>query len=88
MCMCAYVYVRINAVPAETKRGLWIPWSWSYKRLWAAEHGCWEPNSGALWEQFTISATKPSLHSGYSSAIQKNKVVPIERKWTQSYKMN
>lgn len=78
MCMCACVH--INAVPAETKRGLWIPWSWSYKRLWAAELECWEPTSGALWEQFTISATKPPLHSGYSSAIQKNKVVSIERK--------
>lgn len=23
----------------------WIPWNWSYRRLWATWHGCWELNS-------------------------------------------
>lgn len=32
----------------------WIPSTRSCKQLWAARHGCWEPNSGPLW---------PSKHS-------------------------
>lgn len=29
MCLSTYVYVHVSTVPAESRKGLWIPWSWS-----------------------------------------------------------
>lgn len=31
---CKWVQVLVEA------RGIWFPWSWSYRRLWATLHGC------------------------------------------------
>lgn len=48
-------------VPFEVKRGDQIPWSWSYKLLWA---NMWvlEMNSGPLQKQQVFLTTEPSLY--------------------------
>lgn len=52
--MCVGSYGQFSTVPTEAKRGPWILWSWSYRRYWAGQHGCWEQNSGPLPEQVTL----------------------------------
>lgn len=47
MCMrlhvCARVYTRVPLC-VWTVRRHWVVWSWSFRRLWTLQHGCWEPN--------------------------------------------
>jgi hypothetical protein len=43
---------------AHRDQSPWIPWSWSYKWLWATQYGCWERN---LTRTICILATEPSL---------------------------
>ena len=40
----------------------WMPWSESYRWLWAFLCGLWEPNSGPLLEQQGLLITEPSLY--------------------------
>lgn len=44
--LCGYVPMSTGACVGQRHC---IPWRWSY-RSWAAQHGCWEPNSGHLQE--------------------------------------
>lgn len=60
-----YVY----ACFAEAKRGLQIPWSWTYGQLWATGCGCWEGNVGKQQMFPTAESTPPvvfEIGSGYS----------------------
>lgn len=47
--MCTWVLM-----PTETRRGQWIPWSWSYRALWAAQRGPQDPSSGLLQWQHAL----------------------------------
>lgn len=40
-CTRVWVYVCGNAVPMETSRGSWMPWSWSYRWLQDTQQECW-----------------------------------------------
>lgn len=44
MC-CVYMFMYMGAVPMKSRRGCWIPWSWTYREL----------NSCSLQEQYTAS---------------------------------
>ena len=44
--LCGYLHV--SAMPTESRRGHQIPWSWSYRILWAIWCGCWELNPSPL----------------------------------------
>lgn len=46
---CVYVHHK-RAVPVEARKGLWVPWNWNYRQLWAP-CGCWKPNPDPLQEQ-------------------------------------
>lgn len=59
-CVCAFVHMWVQ-VPVESRRQCGVPWSWSYRYLWAAWHGCWELSMGNLPEQWTFSTVKTSL---------------------------
>ena len=56
-CPLISVYVQVHM---ESKRGYRIPWSSSYRQLWAAQCGFWEPNS-ILWKQQAHLTAEPSL---------------------------
>lgn len=58
LCVCIYVWV-----PKETRRGHWIPWSWSYRRWSTIRYECWEPTLGPWKEQPTLLPTEPSLQA-------------------------
>lgn len=45
MCASVYVYAICVQMPPRSRRH-WIPKSWRYRNLRAAQHGCW--NSSAL----------------------------------------
>lgn len=55
-------------VLVETRRGHQIPWSWSYKRLWAAWAGCWELDLGPLEEQ-PVTAEPPLQLQGVAVCV-------------------
>lgn len=57
MCLCWHVH--INAVPEETRRESQIPWSQSYRQLWASWHGCWQSKLDPLKEQCMLLTTGP-----------------------------
>lgn len=42
--------LHVCMVPAEVRRGCWMPWNWSYR--WQP-YGCWELNMGPLQEQLS-----------------------------------
>lgn len=46
--MLGHIWVQVHT---ESRRGDQIIWSWSYRWLWVAKHGTWEPNSSPLQEQ-------------------------------------
>lgn len=52
--MCMYVPTHVW-VPAGARKWQWIPWSWSYRWLKAAQHRRWEQNSGILKEQQALN---------------------------------
>jgi hypothetical protein len=47
-------------VPTES-RGIWYPWIWSCRQLWASCCGCWELNSGPLQEWYILLTSEASL---------------------------
>lgn len=59
ICICVYMYVRAGAQRGQ-KRAL-DHWRWSSRRLWAAQHDCWDMNMGSLHEQCVILTAEPSL---------------------------
>jgi hypothetical protein len=52
-------------LPTEARRGRHIPWSWSYRHLGAAGHGCWHLNSDPLVVQSVLLTAEPSLQSWF-----------------------
>lgn len=50
ICVCA----------VDCRRGCWVPWSWSYRLLWAALCRFWEADSGP-YKSACILATEPFL---------------------------
>lgn len=52
--MCVYVPTHVWE-PAEARKWQWIPWSWNYRRLIAAQHRRWEQNSGIFEEQQALN---------------------------------
>lgn len=38
-----------------------IPGVWTSRWLYAAGHGCWEPDSGPLLDQYVLLLVEPSL---------------------------
>lgn len=70
----------------EAKRGLQIPWSWSFRWLWTAQCEFWEQNSGPPQEQEVFSNRRllPSpifLTSEYTvnsfSAVEYSSATPL-----------
>lgn len=50
ICVFVWLYATCVWMPKEAQRRYWIPWSWTYRWLWATWSECWEPNSGPLEE--------------------------------------
>jgi hypothetical protein len=51
LCVCTISvdgYFCVYAVPTESSRWCWGPWSWTYRQLAPAGCGCWGQNSSAL----------------------------------------
>ena len=51
MNICVYVYMEICTgvqLPTDARREHWIPWSWNYKWLLAAQCGYKKPSWGSL----------------------------------------
>lgn len=62
MCMSTFEFMLMNMQAlSEKKRGCKIPWSWSYRWLYAAWYECWEPKFGPLEEQCDFITTEPLL---------------------------
>lgn len=53
--VCGYTWVW------DSRRGQWIPWSWSCRELLAVRCGHWKLNSDPLQEQQALFTTEPSL---------------------------
>lgn len=50
-----------------SRRGWWISWSWSYKQVQTAQHGCWNKTQ-FLWKNNKSSYASiqaPTLHFGH-----------------------
>lgn len=51
LCLLACVHVSeslcVGVVPTEARRGCWMPCCWTYRQLWAIQHGCrnWTPQN-------------------------------------------
>lgn len=41
---------QVCPLPAEARRGCWIPFRARVTGCWGSQHGCWELNSGPLQE--------------------------------------
>lgn len=54
LCVCEHTCAH---TPVEARKGCVIPQRWSYRWLWAVQHGCWDVNSGPLREQRLLTAT-------------------------------
>lgn len=53
VCVCACIiclFVRSYVGMRACERKHWVPWNWSYKRLWEIPHGWWEPNTDSFQE--------------------------------------
>ena len=62
--ICLYEYRAMWAsTHMEASRKHWISWSWSYRKLWATQHGCWEPNLDPLEEPHTKPVCFKQAHS-------------------------
>lgn len=69
-CVCSHVWMSNTwHMATETRRGYQDPWNWSYRFLWATQHGYWERNMGPLEEQKTLSTTKPLSASQIQTVI-------------------
>lgn len=52
----------MHVVPAEARRGHWIPWNWSYTAVnCKLPRGCWELNPEPLQKKQVLLTTEPSL---------------------------
>ena len=60
VCVRVHVYVHMNDGPCRGQRCR-MPWSESFRQLWAFICRYWELNSGPLQEQYTLLTTKTSL---------------------------
>lgn len=60
MSLCVYI---VCADAHRGQRGCWIPWTLSYKSLWATLYWCGELNSGLLEEQQAVLIAEPSLQA-------------------------
>ena len=56
VCVCWLVCVMYvcMGMSEEARRGLWIPWNWTYRWLWAAQCGCWELDLDPLQNQYAL----------------------------------
>lgn len=74
VCLCLGLCMWVQR-PVEPRRQHQTPYSWDYRHLWATQHGCWEPKSGPLQEQYEIFITEPSswtqIHLFLSSSFFK-----------------
>lgn len=64
MCICECLHGHLGMymwVPREARRRHQIPWSWSYRKLWATIYRFWKPNLGPLQKWQVPLASKPSL---------------------------
>lgn len=70
MCVCVgiYMWVWIFWLP-EARRGHYITWSWSFRRLWAIQSGSWGPKLGSLQEHYTLLTAVISQASGWISRL-------------------
>lgn len=55
VCVGMYMWVQVSM----EVRG--VPWSWSYRWLWATQCSCWNPNSGPSQEKHVLLITVPYL---------------------------
>jgi hypothetical protein len=51
----------MNTVSVEARGGHPMPWSWSYRWLWATWRGCGELNPDPLQEQWVFLSSEPCL---------------------------
>lgn len=65
------VWGNVNACGSQRSQ---IPWSWSYRRLWADCCGYWELNLGPLQEQHVYSVAESSLQPNLLFVVAISKV--------------
>lgn len=65
MYVCVHVGMYTHASAGRAGQRHEIPWSWSYRSLWATQWGCQELDSGPLQEQCVHLTAGPSLQRSY-----------------------